>query len=125
VGCDEFGCDAYLNGWRTIVDEATPLGQFQADYVRSSSGRVFDEDRDEAGLTVFTFSAGQMPFASTEHEHVVRRRLEREPNYRVTGGDDRIPDGLRPVLRRHTNGIDWRDDFGEHQQRIADQIERG
>jgi hypothetical protein len=41
----------------------------------------------------------------------------------VRGGDWRgNPTGYR---RQHVNGEDWRDDFGEHQQNVADRIERG
>lgn len=116
--CSEVQCPAYLNGFRTTVDETSPLGQFQADYIRKTSGRAFVEHRDEAGMTVFTFEAGQRCFASDNHQVP----LEREPNYLVRGGDWRASTGL---IRRHANGDDWVDDFGEHQEHIADLHQRG
>ncbi len=116
--CAEANCDAYLNGWRTTINETSALGQFQASYIRRESGRAFTEERLPDGMTAFTFEAGQRCFAASDH----RVSLEREPLYLVRGGDWRQNQGL---IRRHVDGIDWRDDFGEHQQRIADQVERG
>jgi hypothetical protein len=115
--CAEAECAAYLNGWRSTVDEATVLGQQQAHYIRRQSGRRHREERDEAGLTVFTFEAGQECFAGG---HQVR--LDRPEHYLLTGGDWRgNPTGEHRTLRAQ----DWIDDFGEHQQRLADYQERG
>jgi hypothetical protein len=119
ASCAEVDCAAHLNGWQTTVDETTLIGQQQAFYVRKQSGRGFTERRNEAGLTVFTFEAGQRCFASGEH----RVSLDRPEHYLVQGGDWRgNPTGYQ---RRHANAADWIDDFGEHQQRIADLRERG
>jgi len=115
--CAEVACEAHLNGWQSTIDETTVLGGQQAHYIRKQSGRGFTEHRTETGLTVFTFEAGQRCFG----EHQVR--LDRPELYLVTGGDWRgNPTGERRI---HHNAADWVEDFGEHQLRIADQIERG
>jgi len=116
--CAEADCEAYLNGWQSTIDEATVLGQQQAHYIRTQAGRGFTEHRTEAGLTVFTFEAGQKCFAGS---HQVR--LGRPELYLVADGDWRgNPTGRQ---RTHQTAADWVEDFGEHQLRLADQIERG
>ena len=116
--CAEVDCEAYLNGWRSIIDETTVLGEQQAHYIRKQSGRSFIEHRFESGLTRFSFEAGQKCFA---RGHQVR--LDRPEHYLVRGGDWRgNPTG---ETRTHVNAADWVEDFGEHQQRLLDQIERG
>lgn len=116
--CAEVDCAAYLSGWRTVVDERVDLGQGQAHYIRTESGRRFVEHRDEAGMTVFEFPAGQKCF----RPH--KARLDRPEIYVVTGGDWRgNPRGLEP--RRHANADDWIDDFATHQQTLADRLNQG
>ncbi|WP_084965255.1 hypothetical protein [Thermoactinospora rubra] len=116
--CEEAGCPAYEYGWRTLVDETSELGRRQAHYIRRQSGRKFVEDRDAEGLTVFMFAPGQTCF----QPHQVP--LEREPLYLVRGGDWRgDPLGGQPY--QHRRAEDWVEDFAEHQDRIARQIERG
>lgn len=115
--CAEVDCEAYLNGWRSTIDEATVLGGQQAHYIRKQSGRGFTEERLESGLTQFDFSAGQRCF--TQHQ----ARLDRPEHYLVRGGDWRgNPTG---ETRTHSSAADWVEDFGEHQQRLLDQHERG
>lgn len=114
--CEDVDCPAMEFGWRTVVDETSDLGQMQAHYVRADSGRSYVESRDELGMTVFTFAAGQRCFA--EHQ----RRLEREPLYLVRGGDWRANTGL---IRRHVSGEDFVDDFANHQDMVADRMTRG
>lgn len=128
--CEEVDCPSYLQGWKTIVDEATELGQRQAAYVRSEclddaqanrpavGGRRRYREAREAGLTVFTFEAGQRCFAAHQQP------LEREPLYLVRGGDWRGNPRGEPA-RRHVRPDDWVDDFAEHQQHLADRLERG
>lgn len=108
--CDEAGCLAQRHGWTTTVDETTDLGARQAHYIRRQSGRRFVESR-EAGLTVFTFEAGQKCFAT----HKVN--LERPELYVVRGGDFR--GNPRGEVRRHSRPDSWVNDFAEHQDRIA------
>jgi len=114
AACEQVGCEQWYYGWQSTVDESTELGRSQAQYIRHQSGRTFREQRTGAGMTVFTFEARQRCFAN----HQTRPEL-----YVVRDGDWRgNPTGRRRV---HANAADWTEDFGEHQQRIADQIERG
>lgn len=114
--CAEAGCPNYLNGWRTIVDESTDLGQRQAAYIRTESRRGFSERRTTAGLTEFSFPAGQRCFA--------RHRLPREgaERFLVRGGDWR---GITTPVREHTRAEFWLEDFAEHQDRINQAITKG
>jgi hypothetical protein len=107
--CDEAGCLAHRYGWTTTVDESTTLGQGQAHYIRKTSGRRYVESRD-AGLTTFTFEAGQKCFTT----HKVP--LDRPELYVVRGGDHRgNPRGEFTEHRADT----WVESFAEHQDRIA------
>jgi len=115
--CAEADCPNLQHGWRSVIDEATDLGAAQAAYIRRESGRKFTEERDLAGLTVFTFEPWQRCFA----EHIVP--LEREPFYVVRGGDWR--GNPRGEVRRHVRADDWVEDFAEHQQTLADRLEQG
>jgi hypothetical protein len=114
AACEQVGCAAWLKGWDSVIDESTPLGQQQAAYIRQQSGRTFREQKRGDGLTVFRFASGQRCFA----EH--RTRPER---YFVRAG------AIRPVrggwVRQHSRAADWVEDFGEHQQRVAEQRQRG
>lgn len=113
AACEQVDCWAWRNGWETTVDESTPLGQFQASYIRTQSGRTFREMHSALGLTVFRFEPGQRCF--TEHK-------TRPEFYLVRGGDWRQNLGL---IRRHTRPIDWVEDMGENLQTIADQQQKG
>lgn len=112
AACADVGCPAWASGWETRVDESTLLGRQQADYIRRSSGRTFTTYAD-GGLTVFRFESGQRCFA--DHQTIPER-------FTVLGGDWRAYSGVQRV---HQNGRDWAEDFGEHQQGLADQIEKG
>lgn len=114
AACHEVGCEAWRNGWETVVNEATELGAQQAQYVRTGSRRTFREQRTEAGLTVFRFESGQRCFT----EHRTKPQI-----FAVRGGDWRgNPTGFKRV---HQHPDDWVEDSAEHQQRVADQVERG
>lgn len=115
--CAEVDCPNYTGGWRTTVDESTELGQAQGHYIRNEAGRRYTEVR-EASMTTFTFEAGQTCFR--EHE----TRLDRPEIYVVRDGDFRgNPRGTAP--RVHQDPQAWVDDFGEHQERLADRMGRG
>lgn len=116
ASCAEIRCANHLNGWRTKVDETTELGKRQAWYVRNEAGRAFTEER-HGPITTFTFEAGQRCFTP----HTVR--LDRPEIFLVRGGDWRgNPSG---EVLKHQRAADWVDDFGEHQIKVAEQIERG
>lgn len=114
AACEQVGCEAWRYGWESAIDETTPLGQRQAAYIRTQSGRTFREMKRADGLTVFRFEPHQRCFA----EHRTRPEI-----YLVRDGDWRgNPTGRQ---RQHTSPDDWVEDFGEHQQRIADQQQKG
>jgi hypothetical protein len=107
TACQAVGCENWRNGWETHIDEATPLGKLQGEYIRGQSGRTFTERRTGEGLTVFTFASGQRCFA--EHRTRPARLLVHE------GGR----------TREHVSFTDLADDYTEHTGRLAEQIERG
>jgi hypothetical protein len=115
--CREVDCGAWLRGWQTIVDVSTDLGARQANYIRMHSGRSYT--CTEAGtLVTFTFPAGQRCFGAH------RLPLERPPLFTLVDGDWRgNPTGRAPVVFGDARG--FVDDFGEHQQRLADRVKRG
>lgn len=114
AACEQVGCMAWLRGWESAVDESTPLGQQQAAYIRTQSGRTFREQKTAAGLTVFRFEPRQRCFA----DHHTRPEV-----YAVRDGDHRgNPTGR---VRRHERAADWVEDFGEHQLRLVDQQQKG
>ncbi|MFC5834655.1 hypothetical protein [Nonomuraea insulae] len=114
--CAEADCPAYLQGWKSLIDESTDLGQKQAHYIRREARRRYTERRDEAGLTVFEFEAGQRCFAP----HQVR--LDRPEVYLVRAGDWRgNPNGQ---IRRYDRSDQWVYDFSAHQERINTLRER-
>ena len=112
AACEQVDCDAWRDGWETAVDEATDLGRRQAAYIREMSGRTFREMRSAAGLTVFRFEPGQRCF----REHHTRGEWFFE-----RGGDWR---GATSERIQHSPA-GWVNSFGEHQERLAGQIERG
>lgn len=117
--CEEVACPNFLNGFRTRLDERTEQGMALAHYIRKESGRRFTEDRDDTGLTVFTFEPGQRCFNSADH----KLPLQRPEICIVRGGDWRgNPTGQ---VVKHRNLDDWVEDFALHQQDIADRINRG
>ena len=116
--CGEVDCPAYVNGFTTTVDETAELGQRQAHYIRHDRTRSFAESRQPSGMTRFTFPPGTPCFGGRH-----RRRLEREERFLITGGDYRgNPRGERPVELAPQA---WTDDFGEHQDKLAEALERG
>jgi len=116
--CEEAGCEAYQNGWRTTVDESSALGAFQADYIRHDKSRRHLEDKQPDGMTVFTFPAGQTCFGG---EH--RVPLDREERFLITGGDWR--GNPRGTPRVELRSDQWVDDFACHQDRLKTAFERG
>jgi len=119
ASCEKVQCQPYLHGWRTTVDEGSTLGQQQAAYIRSSSGRRFEETRLAAGLTEFVFEAGQRCFAADQHIAPVGR----PEVYVVRDGDWRgNPTGQS---RRHVRPADWVEDFADHQDRLATRAAQG
>lgn len=118
--CEEVECPAMVHGWRTILDEQSDRGAAQAHYIRRESGRMFTEQKNEAGLTVFTFSAGQPCFGQASH----RVRIERPEIYLRLGGDWRgNPNRVQPY--RHVRPSEWVEDMNQNQERIIERRNRG
>jgi hypothetical protein len=110
--CEQVGCQAWAYGWDTKIDESTALGQAQAAHIRTKAGRTYTERRD-GEITVFRFEPHQRCFA--DHRTIAER-------FTVLSGDYRNYTGIQRV---HRNGLDWAEDFGEHQIKVHDQIEKG
>jgi len=118
--CREVDCEHWRNGWVTRIDTGTDLGARQANYIRMQSGRRFSTTHSivsDSSLVTFTFPPGQECF--TQH----RVPLDRPATFLRLGGDWRgNPTGER---LRHANAEDWRDDMGEHLQKIHEEHEKG
>lgn len=110
--CEDVDCGGYVNGWQSTIDESTDLGQAQAHYIRAQSGRRFTETRTPAGLTEFTFPAGQECFRSGEH----KTNIGRAPLFVVDSGNRRY---------RHSSADSWADDLRTHVGGIVDEINKG
>lgn len=115
--CEEVECRAYANGWKTTV---LP-GQPEHAQVLALAGRYrwTGPENNANGTVTFTFPPGQRCFRQAQH----RVPLEREPLYVVRGGDARGNPLRTPAVQRRAD--DWVDDFANHQQAIADRVERG
>lgn len=113
--CEQIDCDAWRLGWTSSIDPTTHPAQVH--YIRTS-GRAFTEERTPDGRLLFHFAAGQPCFRVSEHQVAV----EREPLYVVRNGDSRAWTGGG---RTHARAEDWRDDFGEHQQKLHDAAQEG
>lgn len=123
--CAETDCPDYLNGWRVRIEGLLPEMLHTAKTARFQvNGRWvpyrYVEEQLAEGFTYLVFEAGQPCFRAREH----RLRLDRPELFLVRDGDHRgNPRGTR--ARMHQKPESWVEDFGEHQQNIADQIERG
>lgn len=114
--CEEVECEQYRHGWRVRVEGLT-----EADvHTATHCGRVFTVQHVAEGETWLVFRAGQPCFRASQH----KVRVDRPELYFVRDGDWRgNPRGTRP--RQHTRPDHWVEEFGEHQQNLADEIEKG
>jgi hypothetical protein len=111
--CAEVDCAHHARGWATTV-----IAGSDDEALIRRAGRAFTTERVEGGFLRFTFHAGQPCFAVHRH----RVPLERDPLFVVRGGDWRANTGL---IRRHTRGADWVDDFATHQDQLITRLGRG
>ena len=118
ASCAEAECAHYLNGWTSVIDETTDLGQKQAHYIRHDKTRRHTEEKRPDGLTAFRFEAGQRCFAADKHQVP----LGRPEVYLSRGGDWR---GTTTEPLRHSGPEGWLDEFQTNQDRLATLIERG
>lgn len=116
ASCEEVQCADYLGGWKVILDGVLVTAQLE--HAARTSGRHFHEVTEENGTRALVFEAGQPCFRAGTH----RVSLEREALFIRRNGDFRTP---RSATTRFKRAEDWRDDFGEHQDRIAEQVNRG
>jgi len=116
--CAEVDCDHYVNGWTSVIDESTDLGQQQAHYIRHDTSRRHREERQPNGMTAFTFEPGQRCFGASKHQVPVGR----PEVYLSRGGDWRGTTG-QPL--QHSGPEGWLDEFQTNQDRLHTLIERG
>lgn len=116
AACKDVGCPHWQHGWETTVDERVPdsLGQAQAAYIRTKSGRAFTERKTAEGLTVFRFEAFQRCFQ--EHRTRPDTFIRRHGDWRGN------PSGQ---VYRHVKPLDWVEDFAQNQQRLNEAIKKG
>lgn len=119
--CEEVDCADFRLGFVMTVDFSNELGRRQLYYLTK-------EDKDRHHILQRTgpyevkliYPPGNQCMKRASH----RVPLEREPYYLVCGGDWRgNPRQVRTV--KHVRAEDWIDDFGIHQDQIADQIQKG
>jgi len=122
ASCREVDCPNYLNGWRSGFDVTDPEKAEAVRLIRLHSGRLFTVEElvgasGKVENVILTFGPGQECFL----KHSIA--LERDPVLYVRHGDFRGNDtGWKHVFGSNT---DWVDDFGEHQEKIKDRVERG
>jgi hypothetical protein len=122
ASCAEVDCELYTDGWRL---RAELLSEGDLHLIRES-GRKWTELQIAEGETWLVFSPGTpcllqwsvgQPF--TERNHKVQARPE---VYLLTPGDWRMWCGEEYRFRRSDQ---WVEDFGEHQERLADRARQG
>jgi hypothetical protein len=107
AACGDVGCEAWLYGWDTILDERTPEGRDAAQWIRSGQSRRDWTEMGGGDVTVFRFAPHQRCFA--EHRTRPQRWLVR------TG----------PQLADRGSFRSWIDDLDEHAGQLEDQAKRG
>lgn len=112
--CAEVDCPYYLHGWRVRKEHCDE----QMLHVIATCGRRYRELAIRQGETYFEFEAGQPCLKASEH----RARVERPELYLIRDGDMR---GNPTGRRIEVSGTTWNDDFGEHQERLADLQKEG
>jgi len=115
VGCQEYGCERYLKGWVTIVDND------KATLVRSLTGFRYTEQLLPGGLHEFRFEAGQECFLGRARKHSLP--WDGRERFFQRGGDWR--GNPRGEVREFQYADDWVDASATHQARLADRLERG
>jgi len=114
ISCAAAQCVAHTRGWRTVLDTGQADHRDLALWVRDHSGRRYTWTMAGTVIT-FDFPPGQECFAG--HEEQIRPGI-----YVVRDGDHRgNPTGRKQKLSERA----WLDDFGEHQESLADQQKRG
>ena len=110
--CERVGCRRWREGWESLIDESTQMGQQQAAFIRGSR-RTFREQRNGAGLTVFRFEPYQRCFE--DHQTMPEK-------YLVRGGDHR---GVVGKVRVHQRAADWVEHVQQHMGLLLDERDKG
>lgn len=112
--CAEVDCEKYREGWAVQLEGLDPEDL----HAMRTSGRAFKQYDVAAGETWWVFEPGQACFAAATH--IVR--LEREELFVRRDGDWRAnPTGRRDELAPTS----WVDAFGENQESLAAEQQRG
>lgn len=113
--CAEVDCPEYIKGWKLRVEGLPP----EMVHAAKTCGRKFTELDVTADEHWLIFEAGQPCFRSAQH----RRLLDKQEIFVVRDGDFRgNPTGN---VRKHTRPEHWVEDFSEHQDKLAQQIQQG
>ncbi len=114
VDCETYGCAAHHQGWKTVLDLTQAAHRDAATWIVNDSLRHHTMERAE-NIVTFLFPPGQACFA--EHRVAIR-----PANYLVRDGDWRgNPTGRKVAMGQQQ----WVDDFGEHQEKLAEAQKRG
>ena len=121
--CAEVDCEAYTHGWvSTMLAGSDDLAFLTQRVCRGDVDgwhRHFTTELAPDGFVRLTFPPGQPCFRASSH----RISVERPPIFLVRSGDWRgNPGGQHRV---HTRPEHWVEDFAEHQQGLADALQRG
>jgi hypothetical protein len=118
--CEEIDCEAYIYGWVSTFDLSTDLGLKQYEHCRRDKERSFSMQRVSMNMVKFIYKPGNRCFRSKDH----RAPIGKPPRFLVVGGDWRGNPRGTPT-RVHRNGMEWAEDFAEHQQTLAERMSRG
>lgn len=121
--CEEVECEFFVDGWRLRVENLTERDLYKV----KNSGRHCMELPVAEGETWLVFGPGTpclrqwapgQPLVERHH----RLPVGRPELYVVRPGDWRLYTG---ESYRFDRGDQWRDDFAEHQDRLADRVKKG
>lgn len=112
--CADIDCPDYVNGWQVRVEHLSA----ELLHAAKTSGRRYREMPVREGETYLIYEPGQPCFQASKH----RKRLERPELYVVRAGDHR-GNPTRELVE--LDSVSWTDDFGEHQERLADRMKQG
>lgn len=120
VRCSDEVCNNHLRGWQTVLDTSNPQQAEAATWVRMHSGRHFVVfETPLSPIVTFTFPPGQQCF------EIHYAPLERPAVGYRHRGDWRAPREWRRDRTVHTNLDFWVEDFGLHQDKVAEIVKRG
>jgi hypothetical protein len=115
ASCADIDCPQYLKGWRVRVEGLPP----EMVHTARTTGRKFTELNISETENWLVFEAGQPCFRASQH----KKLLDKQEIFVARDGDFRgNPTGN---VRKHTRPEFWLEDFAEHQEQLARQIQQG